>query len=437
VSGKADNRRTPEAERQGGAPAATEGVEDTMRRFIVLCLIAAGAVAVPATQTSAATGTLSCRASALRIDTVLIDGEPIVANSPNDPCATEDKTLLAVPAPLNSVVTSNTLNARTGASATQGNAYASIENAKVLTAGPVTADVVEARARVECVGGAPVLSGSSRVANLKVNGVLKATLNAPPNTVVVNLPGGLLKVTINEQITGNGQITVRGVHVVSKFLGVTLADVILAEARANYHGAPCTPSTAPQCSDGVDNVDPEDTLADAADPGCHSDGDPNNPNTYVPSDNDETHTPPQCSDGVDNGDPEDTLADAADPGCHSDGDPNNPNTYVPSDNDETHTPPPPQCSDGVDNGDSEDALADAADPGCHTDGNPNNPDSYVPTDDDETNTPAQCSDGVDNTDPEDTVADTDDPGCHSDGDPENPDSYVPSDNDETDPPPTS
>jgi hypothetical protein len=41
--------------------------------------------------------------------------------------------------------------------------------------------------------------------------------------------------------------------------------------------------TRPQCSDGVDNVDPEDQLVDADDPGCRDES-----GNYDPSDNDET-----------------------------------------------------------------------------------------------------------------------------------------------------
>lgn len=43
-----------------------------------------------------------------------------------------------------------------------------------------------------------------------------------------------------------------------------------------------------QCSDKIDNPDPEDTLIDKADPGCHTDGNPNNPGSYDPADDDET-----------------------------------------------------------------------------------------------------------------------------------------------------
>ena len=70
----------------------------------------------------------------------------------------------------------------------------------------------------------------------------------------------------------------------------------------------CLPPPPPsQCSDGIDNADPEDSLIDLADPGCTS-----------ASDTDETNAPiTQCSDGIDNADPEDSLIDLADPGCTS------------------------------------------------------------------------------------------------------------------------
>jgi LPXTG-motif cell wall-anchored protein len=98
-------------------------------------------------------------------------------------------------------------------------------------------------------------------------------------------------------------------------------------------------------------------------------------------------TGPQCSDGVDNDG--DGKIDADDPGCHSDNDASNPDSYNPDDNDETDKSTTGgsgnatgvQCADKKDN--DGDGLVDAKDPGCHTDGNPNNADSYDPTDDSE------------------------------------------------------
>lgn len=48
---------------------------------------------------------------------------------------------------------------------------------------------------------------------------------------------------------------------------------------------PASSPNYPQCSDGQDNEG--DTHTDATDPGCHSDGNPNNPTTYQPLDDDE------------------------------------------------------------------------------------------------------------------------------------------------------
>ncbi len=100
---------------------------------------------------------------------------------------------------------------------------------------------------------------------------------------------------------------------------------------------------------------------------------------------------PQCSDTIDNDG--DGVIDAADPGCHSDNDATNSQSYNPNDDDETDRrsgggnttgsggETGVECADNRDN--DGDGLIDEKDPGCHTDGNPNNPDSYDPTDDSE------------------------------------------------------
>ncbi len=82
---------------------------------------------------------------------------------------------------------------------------------------------------------------------------------------------------------------------------------------------------------------------------------------------------PQCQDGFDNDG--DGKADSFDPGCHSDGNPYNSSSYIPSDNDES-SPATVACNDGFDN--DSDGKIDFQDPGCHTDGNASNPNSYNP-----------------------------------------------------------
>jgi hypothetical protein len=79
-----------------------------------------------------------------------------------------------------------------------------------------------------------------------------------------------------------------------------------------------------QCMDGVDNLDPEDTIADW----------PNDPGCATRDDNDETNPPQppppprQCADGLDNDG--DGRIDMADPGCAN-----------PEDDNEANDPPPP------------------------------------------------------------------------------------------------
>jgi hypothetical protein len=175
-----------------------------------------------------------------------------------------------------------------------------------------------------------------------------------------------------------------------------------------------------QCSDDEDNSDEEDNLSDENDPGCHSDRDVNNSNSYVPTDDSESNVATECSDGVNNNDV-DNLVDSNDPACHTDGDATDQDevsSYDPDDNDEST-----ECSDGVDNSDGEDELSDANDPGCHSDGNADNEESYNPNDPSESNNSLlQCSDGIDNDDDgKIDFQDNGDPGCNS-----------PSDNDETD-----
>lgn len=467
-----------------------------MRR-IVSCCVAAGALfAVAAPSSASAADNFTCRGSAARVQAPVVNlVEPVRANTPNDPCANESNTLL--PISIGTILKAPTANAVTTNSATSGTSFGSVENAEVAistgllgtTSVGVKADVIEAKAATSCTAAGPSVTGSSRIAGLalavKVAGLnvpVNIPVNPAPNTVLVNLLG--VKITLNEQ---TGSATDRTYRALRVQVGSTI-DVIVAEARAGYKGSPCAPPAPPQCSDGVDNGDAEDTLADINDPGCHSDSNPNNPGSYNPNDDNETDEPQcsngkdddgdgstdfpadagcdgpgdnneknQCSDGVDNGDSEDTLADANDPGCHSDSNPNNPGSYNPQDNDETDQPQcsngkdddgdgsvdfpadggctgpgdnneKAQCQDGVDNADAEDTQADKADPGCHSDGNPYNDSSYVPNDDNESNTKTQCNDGVDNADTEDTLADINDPGCHTGNNINNP--YDPNDNDE-------
>ena len=76
-------------------------------------------------------------------------------------------------------------------------------------------------------------------------------------------------------------------------------------ASESFTIAPAAVEAGPQCSDGKDNDG--DGKVDIKDPGCHSDGDARNPDSFRPNDNDETDAaapPPSSPDPVDDSDSE-------------------------------------------------------------------------------------------------------------------------------------
>ena len=203
----------------------------------------------------------------------------------------------------------------------------------------VSASVVRAEAVAVCRGGTVSYSANSEIVDLDVGGE-DIPLNAPV-TELIDAIGGVLDDTgLNAVVDVSRNVVTEldggGIAVdalVISIAGDAVANVTIghAEVGAGTCGNP------PECSDTVDNGDPEDTLADADDPGCHTDGDAANGATYDPNDPSEADAP-ECSDTVDNADPEDTVADSADPGCHTDGNAGNPASYDPNDDDETDGP---------------------------------------------------------------------------------------------------
>ena len=223
-----------------------------------------------------------------------------------------------------------------------------------------------------CQGQAPTQTNTSSVIDLGGQGVpipAPGCADGTPDTVT-GIPT-LLPLICNGDDSNAGQGSdPYGVR--DALDAFVLATGTTAAAKATTAGsestatAPATNTsgseTGPQCSDGVDNDG--DGLIDAADPGCHSDGNAGNPASYVPSDNDESNGAP--------GSP-------ASPSAPKHGGANN-GAGVKGFNGSGHKP---QCSDGIDN--DGDNLVDAADPGCHRDGNASNPSSYNPNDDSEVN----------------------------------------------------
>jgi hypothetical protein len=252
-----------------------------------------------------------------------------------------------------------------------------------------------------CKGQAPVQTNKSSVLGLGGTGVpipAPGCADGTPDTST-GIPT-LLPIICNADDNGAQATAPVGVRdALTVFALATGTSSVLRTATAGSESHAVAPPV--QCADGVDNDG--DGLVDAADGGCHSDGNPDNPASYDSSDDDESggNTPgaggsgnpsnggetpgnkgsggPACSDGKDNDG--DGKVDAADPGCHTDGNPNNASSFNPKDRSEGGNGGGTQCSDGVDN--DGDGRVDAADPGCHSDGDASNPRSYVPGDDSE------------------------------------------------------
>lgn len=207
-----------------------------------------------------------------------------------------------------------------------------VEGLRVLLGAPtedvslLSADVVRSEAAGVCRGNQILYTATSEIVDLRIGGE-QIPLNAPVQDLIDAISGVLAESGLNQvvdvqrnvvtQLPGGGVAVDALVVTVLAAAGDTpLGRVVIGHAQVS--GLQC--GTMPQCSDGVDN-----------------DGDgridfPNDPDCDNAQDNSEF---PECSDGVDNADPEDTVADSADPGCHSDGNARNAASFVPTDDDET------------------------------------------------------------------------------------------------------
>lgn len=360
----------------------------------------------------------TCRASALRVDpdlpaplATLPTVEPIVANGQNNPCTTQNAGVLnnvALPANLGNA---SVLFARTNSSATGSTAQAGVADVTITVPGApvIRAEVLTSRAAAgECTSGsttAPALTSSSTVARVTVGSTVIEPV-AGPRTIDLGPAGKLFlnqeAFSAEDGATSNNTVTRRAL-----FLDTPVADVVVAEAIADFRGNPCDQGTggggtgpgngggggnqppAPECSDKVDN-DGDGNIDFPADPGCsNSEDNSEKDNGRNPGgDGGGSSTPPQCSNEIDD-DGDGQVDFGRDSGCAS-----------PQDDNEASTGNEPQCSDGKDN--DGDGFTDfPEDPGC---------DSRV--DNSETDNKTECSDGVDN-DRDGTMDFPADSGCKS------------------------
>ena len=209
--------------------------------LVVTSLVLAGTLAAPIAAQAAA-DPWSCRASAARTapPAPAPAVEPIRANAGLAPCSTQSSAVLE-PGPVGpataGAVGAFTSRASDGASS----ALASAATPQV-TLGPLTvsAEEVHATAAAACSGKSPVLSGTSRVVGLVINGQ-PAVL--PPDDAPFSIPlGPLGTVEGNQEIKDEkaGTLTRRALAVVTPS-----GEAVFAEAIAGATPAACKPATAP------------------------------------------------------------------------------------------------------------------------------------------------------------------------------------------------
>jgi LPXTG-motif cell wall-anchored protein len=282
--------------------------------------------------------------------------------------------------------------------------------ANVQAQGNVVAAVANSSSTSKsCTGQAPVVTNTSQVINLGGTGVpipAPGCANGTPDTVT-GIPTLLPVICNADEIVGAAGVR----DALDVFVLATANSALVRESTAASESKSTAPPEkgGPECSDKVDND--KDGKVDADDPGCHNDGNPSNPASYNPNDTSEADDggatggsggggKAQCADGRDNDG--DGKVDAEDPGCHTDGNANNPSSVDRNDDDETDEKGgtagqqgaggKPECSDSTDN--DGDGLVDSADPGCHSDGNAGNAGTYVASDDSEADAARTASAGA-------------------------------------------
>jgi LPXTG-motif cell wall-anchored protein len=192
---------------------------------------------------------------------------------------------------------------------------------------------------VSCRGAAPKTLNTSTVIALGEQGLPLPAAGCADGTPdsVGGLPPLLPIVCNADEIVGAAAVR----EALDVFVLTAGNSSLLKETTAASESVSVAPAgpekPGPQCSDKVDNDG--DGVIDDKDPGCHSDNDPKNPQSYNPNDDDETdkkrtegvstpETPeteengtpptrgtPACSDKADNDG--DGAIDLADPGCDS------------------------------------------------------------------------------------------------------------------------
>ncbi len=116
----------------------------------------------------------------------------------------------------------------------------------------IRAEALTSSATATCVNGAPVLTGTSQVVRLTINGTVIDIPTGQDNVVVDQLQP-LLRIVANEQVTttnpttGDRALVRRALHiqVLQTPGGAPAANIVLAESKVDTHGAVCAPPPPP------------------------------------------------------------------------------------------------------------------------------------------------------------------------------------------------
>jgi hypothetical protein len=199
-------------------------------------------------QTSDRTGVFSCQATVLRI-AALVSTQ---ANPADVPCVDDHQNLATVQLSAGIItVRANALDARTNQTPDTLTAFpptagdnatstAQVESTRI-TSGLVDIElgVISSTASATCVNGpgglVPSFSGSSHIANLKVNGV-----TIPVGSTPVTIPLLIGSLRLNSTVTTGTTVVQQAV-----VLDTLLTDVVLGEAKANVEANPGTPGGHP------------------------------------------------------------------------------------------------------------------------------------------------------------------------------------------------
>ncbi len=253
----------------------------TRVRRVGLCALGVLAATAPTASADTAAPVFSCRGSAGYLETgplPLPRVEPVSANadapSATNPdgdraqCASDRGGLPSVVLPpganpglqltLQALTAETSITPELGPARTQTatSSAATALNPLALTVGgqglTISADALTSSATAKCVNGAPVLTGTSQVVNLTINGIV---INIPTNqdTFVIDQLQPLLRIVANEQVTttnattGEQTLVRRALHV--QVLGIApappVANIVLAESKVDTHGAVCAPAPPP------------------------------------------------------------------------------------------------------------------------------------------------------------------------------------------------